>query len=89
MQFKDPQNETLSLGVPEVLGRAGLAVAEGDADVPVPLEELSLVSLAGQGGGAHHALPLVPPVPLVPPGVCLTAAWLLLGDFWITNTRVT
>ena len=68
----------LSLGVPEVLGGAGLAVAKGDADVPVSLEELSLVPLAGQGGGAHHALPLVPPVPLVPPGVCLTAAWLLL-----------
>ena len=68
----------LSLGVPEVLGGAGLAVAEGDADVPVPLEELSLVALAGQGHGAHHALPLVSPVPLVPPGVCLTSAWLLL-----------
>ena len=68
----------LRIGVPEVLSGACLPVSEGDADVPVPLEELPLVPLAGQGHGAHHAGPLVPAPPR-PPRLTL-AAWLLLGD---------
>ena len=65
------------LFAPEVLCGAGLPVAEGDRDVPVPLEELALaLPLAGQGRNARHALPGPPPRPPLP-----GPAW-LLRDLW-------